>query len=204
MPSKNRVKVYLENSYYHLYNRGVNKRVIFKDEEDYAVFLNLLKRHMAPESQKDKKGREYVNLYQDIELLAFCLMPNHFHLFIYQHTQSAIKDLMRLVLMSYTTYFNKKYRRIGPLFQDTYKASLITNDNYVLHISRYIHLNPREYRSWPYSSLAYFIGAKTANWVRPSRVLDMFSGKDDYLKFVADYVDYKRELDTIKSKLANS
>ncbi len=105
MPGKNRVKVYAPDSYYHIYNRGVNKRSIFLDNYDYSVFLNLLKRYLGKEQAKDKSGREYNNLYGDIELLAFCLMPNHFHLLLYQKDENAMSTLMHGVTTSYTIVF---------------------------------------------------------------------------------------------------
>jgi putative transposase len=191
------------DSYYHIYNRGVNKRRIFLDKEDYVVFLNLLKRHLSGKPQEDLKGREYIWLYEDMELLAFCLMPNHFHLCIYQHTPTAMQRLLGAVSMSYTTYFNKKYQRIGPLFQDTYKASHILDDSYVQHITRYIHLNPKGYKEWEFSSLPYFLGKKQAEWIRPEKILDMFGGRKQYGQFVEDYADYKATLATMGSNLAN-
>ena len=203
MPSKNVVKIYLPDSFYHAYNRGVNKRVIFKDSFDYAVFLNLLKRHLSKKPVEDSSGREYVWLAQDIDLVAFCLMPNHFHLFLYQRTPDALPKLLKLVSMSYATYFNKKYRRIGPLFQSTYKASRITEDPYLMHISRYIHLNPKQYRTWEFSSLPYYTGHRTAEWLKPAAVLELFNSKDEYQRFLDDYVSCKEHLEDVKRMLAN-
>lgn len=203
MPSKNREKVYLPQTYYHIYNRGVNKRRIFADQDDYAVFLNLLKRYLDDQPTKDSKGREYDWLHNDIELLAFCLMPNHFHLFIYQEKPDAMTRLMRGVATAYTTYFNKKYHRIGPLFQDRFKASMVSRDDYLIHISRYIHLNPKTYKSWRFSSLPYYLGNKQAGWVRPDKVLESFSSARDYAQFLADYEDQKSILDELKTELAD-
>lgn len=202
MPSRNLVRAYASDSYYHIYNRGVNKRKIFLDSDDFAVFLNLLKRYLDSKPTKDNKGREYEWLHRRIELLAFCLLPNHFHLLIYQHDPKAVTRLMVGVLTSYTGYFNKKYKRLGPLFQSAYKASRINNEEYLMHISRYIHLNPTEYKSWEFSSLSYFLGNKQAGWVSPQRVLDMFE-KEEYPGFLKDYEGYKKTLDEIKRELAN-
>jgi len=203
MPSKNREKIYLPESYYHVYNRGVNKRTIFKNQDDYAVFLNLLKRYLNNTPTKDDKGREYEWLHEQIELVAFCLMPNHYHLLIYQHEPHAMTRLLRGVAGAYGTYFNKKYRRVGPLFQDRYKASMITQDSYLQHISRYIHLNPPRYRHWQFSSLPYYEGYKTAGWVSPGRILELFNSKEDYSSFVADYEDHQRMLEVIGHELAD-
>lgn len=204
MPSRNIEKTLVPHSYYHVYNRGVEKRVIFKDDKDYTVFLNLLKRYLNKEPAKDLKNRKYIWLHDDIELLAYCLMPNHFHLFVYVHdSPESLTQLMQCICTAYTGYFNKKYKRVGHLFQSRYKASHILNDSYLQHISRYIHLNPKDYRKWQYSSLSYYIGNKRAAWINPERILDLFDGGPmEYIRFMRDYEDYKAMLDEIKSELA--
>ncbi len=203
MPSRNRVKEYESGAFYHVYNRGVNKRRVFLDEEDYKVFLNLLKRYLDKTPTKDLKGREYEHLYDKVELLAFCLMPNHFHLVLYQTEQQAMTHLMRGVCTAYVNYFNKKYKRLGPLFQGVFKASRITSDAYVQHISRYVHLNPKDYRGWEYSSLPYYYASKKAYWVRPERILEMFDSLAEYDRFLRDYEDQKRVMDELKYELAD-
>lgn len=202
MPSRNRLKAYVSDGYYHVYNRGVNKRTIFKSEKDYAVFLNLLKRYLDDKPAKDKWGRQYETLHGQLELLAFCLMPNHFHLLLYQKSPEAMTRLLRGVAGAYSSYFNRQYGRSGPLYQDRFKASLILRDEYLQHISRYIHLNPKEYRTWEFSSLSYYMGDKSAAWLTPDRILELFD-KGEYPSFVADYIDYKATLDATKSELAN-
>ncbi len=203
MPSRNREKIYLPDGYYHIYNRGINKRVIFKDPDDYAVFLNLLKRYLDSQPSKDKQGREYESLYGRLDLLAFCLMPNHLHLLVYQRDSKAMTRLMRSVCTAYSSYFNKKYQRMGPLFQERFKASLVNSDKYLHHISRYIHLNPDNYVAWEFSSLPYYTKDKNAAWVKPGFILKMFNDKEEYLRFLADYKDHKSMLDEIKYELAN-
>ncbi len=203
MPSKNRIKQYGVGCYYHIYNRGVNKRKIFLDEEDYAVFLNLLKRYLDATPQKDKKGRMYTNLYGQLELLAFCLMPNHFHLFVYQNETSAVTYLMAGVCTAYSRYFNKKHKRVGHLFQDCFKASLVIEDSYFAHVSRYIHLNPADYMSWQFSSLPYYLGKKRAKWVMSGKVMEDFKNTKDYLQFLNDYEDQKKIMSELKYELAN-
>lgn len=194
--------MYVPEAYYHIYNRGLNKRVIFKDDYDYSVFLNLLKRYLSGEPIKDKQGRLYESLHGEIELLAFCIMPTHFHLLVYQKDSQAMTKLLHKITTSYTAYFNKKYKRSGPLFQDRFKASRISKDDYLLHISRYIHLNPKDYTNWQYSSLDYYVNKKKTDWVMPGRILDLF-GNDNYLAFLKDYEAHKKMLDEIKDQLAN-
>lgn len=198
MPSKNRVKEYDVNSYYHAYNRGLNKQLIFKDKQDYSVFLNILKRYLDGKPQKDSSGRTYDDLAGSIELVAFCLMPNHFHLFMYQGEDwRAIERLMRRLVTAYSLYFNNKQNRVGPLFQDRYKAAKISNEAYLQHISRYIHLNPKNYKHYEWSSYQYYSGKKKADWVKPGKILGLFGSKDEYIRFVDDFKDYEDTLELV-------
>ncbi|MEK7095692.1 MAG: transposase [Patescibacteria group bacterium] len=203
MPGRNLEKIYFEDSFYHVYNRGVNKELLFRETTDYVVFLSLFKRYLGKSPVNNKVGGEYPWLHKDIELLAFCLMPNHFHALVYQIKRDSMTKLLKALSTSYGMYFNKKYQRIGPLFQSRFKASLINRDEYLQHISRYIHLNPKNYRSWEFSSLPYYFNERKAVWVRPRRILELFDSTTDYRKFLEDYEGYKRDLDMIKSELAN-
>jgi putative transposase len=204
MPRRNVLKVDVPDCYYHIYARGNNRAKIFIDGRDYAVFLNLLKRYLSREQQQDKLGALYPHLFGRLELLCFCLMPNHFHLLIYQAETGAMSALMRGVMTSYSRYFNKKYGRTGPLFESRYKASLIHSQQYLDHITRYIHLNPGNWRNYPYSSLPFYMGRQSAEWVMPERILELFKSSQDYSEFVADYEDYKSMLQAIKHELANT
>jgi putative transposase len=175
MPARNVVKQYAEDSYYHVYNRGVEKRQIFLDDQDYVMFLGLLKRHLSRNKELNARGIVYESYGGRVELLSFCLMPNHFHLLFYLNTDpTAITELMRRVSGTYTSYFNRKYERVGPLFQGVYKASLVDNDPYLLHITRYIHRNPKDYYNWPYSSLPYYIKDRKADWVVPDKIYKLY------------------------------
>lgn len=171
MPSRNIIKQYIENGYYHIYNRGVEKRDIFLDEQDCAVFLHYLKLYLSPIEelkQLDLPGLRiqrfiYLNLSHEIVLLAFALMPNHIHLLIKQKTVDGIVKLMKRLATGYVMYFNKKYQRVGGLFQNRYKAVLIQSDPHLLHLSRYIHLNPANIDTTSinfndFTSYSYYIG----------------------------------------------
>jgi len=185
MPAKNSIKIPVENGYYHIYNRGVNKQEIFTTSKDYSVFLNYLKEALSPPLQPGelptftvnlngtiftKPKRQPKNFYGEIDLIAYVLMPNHFHLLIKQNKRESMEAFMRSVATRYSMYVNKMYDRVGTLFQGIYKAVLIENENYLLHLSRYIHLNPSAY-----SSYADYIGMKKTQWVHPHFVLDFFS-----------------------------
>lgn len=204
MPSRNSLKEFAGNAYYHLYNRGNNKQVIFQDEKDYAKFLSLLKRHLDLEPHFDKQKREYPHLRNQISLLSYCLMPNHFHLLVLNKEQRGIELLMRSVSTSYVAYYNKKYQRVGPLFQGRYKASIIDTEPYVQHISRYIHRNPPDYHEYKFSSLKALLEDWEMNWLDKMEFWNIFEGTPkEYLEFVDDYEDYKDTLDEIEFDLAH-
>jgi len=203
MPVKNVYKEYVPQSYYHIYNRGVNKADIFHDDKDYAVFLSLLKRYLDDEIEKRPNREPYPNYHNQIELLAFCLMKNHFHLFIYQQSAESITEFMKSLSVAYSMYFNKQHKRAGPLFQQRYKAVRITDDSQLLHITRYIHMNPKEYRHHKWSSLPYYDGTKKTTWVRPDKILELFEGQD-YVAFLNDYEARRQELSVIKDSLADA
>ena len=152
MPARNIVKEYLPDSYYHIYNRGVEKRIIFQDEADYKVFLSYLKLYLSPPPELPKEISDQYraiaeklqlnNYCNEIKLSAFCLIPNHFHLLIKQNPVNGINRFMQSLCTKYSMYFNKKHKRIGKLFQGHYKAVLVKTEEQLLHLSRYIHLNP--------------------------------------------------------------
>ena len=203
MPRKNVLKEDVSESYYHVYTRGINKGAIFEQPKDYHVFLNLLKRYLSENPAHDNNGLVYPHLFGAVEVLAFCLMPNHIHLFLYQKDRGAMASLMRGVMTSYSRYFNKNYKRCGPLFESRYKATLIDNQAYLEHISRYIHLNHSDWRDYPYSSLPYYIDGWRAEWVKPQKILSLFKSETEYLGFVRDYEDQKRKQDDLREELAD-
>jgi putative transposase len=195
MPSRNSIKIYVKDGFYHIYNRGVEKRIIFEDDQDYKVFLKYLKEALSPppDSKLLKKTislqgasfkgvpRQPKNFQNQIDLLAFCLMPNHFHLLLKQSSKDSMESFMRSVITRYSMYFNKRYSRVGKLFQGHYKACLIKNDNYLLHLSRYIHTNPLENYSdltKAYSSYSQYIGLTKSNWLKPELILSFFDRAD--------------------------
>jgi putative transposase len=206
MPTRNAVKEYASDSYYHIYTRGVNKRKIFMDDADYAFFLSLLKRYLSVRPVRRPKHPPYRTFSKEITLLSFCLMPNHVHFFVRQYNNAdAIRDFMRAVMTSYSRYFNDKYSRLGPLFQSRYLASRVAHDSYLMHISRYIHLNPRQWQSYPYSSIKYFQGQAFAEWFSPAPTLELFGNSiQQYLLFLHDYKDYKNSLEMIDCALAHT
>lgn len=208
MPSRHSVKTYAPNSFYHVYNRGVEKRDIFLEEIDYGVLLSYLKTYLTP---KDKDALQNIianplsgwreknmalrelrlnNFSDSIELIAFCLMKNHYHMLIRQESEAAMDQFMNSLWTRYTMYFNRKYKRIGPLFQDVYKAVLVETEEQLLYLTRYIHLNPiakRHFRnpaskgdalrSYFYSSYQDYIGLRHTSWIHSDAILSHWNSR---------------------------
>ena len=145
-----------QDSVYHIFNRGTDKRAIFMNSNDYLRFVNNLVIFNDTEPATNTKHRlldiqngthERVPL---VDILAFCLMPNHFHLLLKQRGESSITEFMRKLGCGYVNYFNLKHSRSGTLFQGRFKSVLIDNESQFLYIPFYIHLNPLDmlYQDW--------------------------------------------------------
>lgn len=211
MPAKNSIKEFVSDAYYHIYNRGVEKRIIFQDEQDRAVFLSYLKTYLLPKdkntlsailanpksSSKEKdqalKLLRLNNFADTLTLLAYCLMPNHFHLLVKQTDLMTIDSFMQSLCTRYSVYFNRKYRRVGGLFQGLYKAVRVTTEEQLLHLSRYIHRNPITLASqgstlqrYMHSSYPQYLGISHSDWIHPEDLFAAFpkSGKEGYQQFV--------------------
>lgn len=140
--------------------------------------------------------RSVRSLYGEVELITYCLMPNHFHLLLKQKTVSGMTELMRKIGTAYVMYFNDRYTREGTLFQGTYKAVPIDSEAYLLHVSRYIHQNPLELGktnalSYPYSSYPIYLGLKSTEWVNPEPILDYFGGNKKLPAGLRDHLSYQ-------------
>lgn len=195
MPSRNSIKQFQPESSYHVYNRGVGKADIFKDKQDYDAFCRRLMLMLLPENeveqlQHTKNRIRLLNLSDRVQLQAYCLMPNHFHFMLRQIDETAITQFMHALTTSYSMYFNRKYDRVGPVFQGRFKAVWVDSDAYFMHLSRYIHCNPVKLGlniyEYPYSSLQYYFKSNTLDWLKPKMVEEQFSGADEYHEFVGD------------------
>lgn len=182
MPTKNSIKPFIEDGYYHVYNRGVNKNNIFLDHKDYYNFLWLMKEYL----QGDHPTPGYPNrithgVGDQINLLCYCLMPNHFHLLIKQHSLDGMTKFIRGVCSKYATYFNHRYNRVGTIFQGKYKAANINNDAYLTQISAYIHRNPldlgKTIDEYPYSSYLNYVGKRNNPLLNTEEIMSLFTTK---------------------------
>lgn len=134
------------NNIYHIYNRGVEKRKIFLEDRDYKRFIRnlIIFNDIKAVTNIEHKNIEQIAINREflVDVLAFCLMPNHFHLLLRQVTENGITKFMRKIGTGYANYFNVKYARVGALFQGKFKSVLIDNESQFIYIPHYIHLNP--------------------------------------------------------------
>jgi len=164
---------FASGEFYHIYNRGVEKRIIFLDKWDFLRFLETLdfyRKFPTPMKLSDfRRGaiqwKKIENPKELVKIFCYSLMPNHFHLLIQQLEDGGITEFMRRLSDSYTRFFNTKYKRVGSLFQGSFKAKLIETDEYLLQLSKYIHRNafllPKwEHRVYPYSSYGYYLNSE--------------------------------------------
>lgn len=195
--------------FYHIFNRGNNKQKIFGDHKDWARLLFLIIYFQSPINffNVGRQISHYVkhrvfNIPEGletkicekryIELINFTIMPNHFHLTLYELEEGGISRYMQRVLNSYTKYFNTKYEKVGHLFQGPYKAVHIDNNEQLLYLSTYIHRNPRELEEWkdkenlyPWSSYQDYVNKnRWGNLLKSNIILSQFSNKNEYLDFV--------------------
>lgn len=197
---------------YHIYNRGVEKRSIFKDEGDYNRFLKTLQYYQL-EGPKPKLSvylkrdlQNLIGLNNTIEIITYCLMPNHFHLLVRQLMDSGISNFVSKAINSYTKYFNVKYDRVGSLFQGQFKAVLVDNDNQLVHVHRYIHLNPlvahliSDLRLYKHSSYLEYLDEQSGICAK-EEILNYFKSPDSYNQFTLDQVDYAQQLHSLKQQL---
>lgn len=192
MPAKNRIKQYL----------------LPKDEED------LRKQLSSPDinyQEKDKilKLIRLNNFADEVTLLAYCLMPNHFHLFIKQKNSQSIDKFMNSLCTRYTMYFNKKYRRVGSLYQGVYKAVIIEREDQFVYLSKYIHkqaiihssLQGQALQGWNQPcSYSEYLGNRKTEWIHPEEILSYFSKNNPKLSYKS-FVEESDDFSLIQKKL---
>lgn len=204
---------------YHILNRGITYQPTFTNKREYKRALDAIYFYSFDAPLKfsyflklsGEKRRKVVSKLssQDkklVEVICFCLMPNHFHLLLKQAVNDGIAKFMSNFQNSFTRYFNIRHERIGPLFQGPFKAVRVERDEQLLHLSRYIHLNPyssyivrhlKDLERYQWSSFSEYLGKKEG-FCQKEIVLSFFTKPEDYRKFVYDQAEYQRELQKIK------
>ena len=181
-----RIISFLPDNYYHLYNRGNNRQAIFFEQENYLYFLRGMKKYLLP----------------IVDIIAYCLMPTHYHLMVRVKETSEVSKTsevltgvsagMKKLSISYTKAINKRFGRVGSLFQGAFQAKAIKNSKYLLHLCRYIHMNPvkdglvASPNDWPYSNYLEWIGKRDGIMFDRNFLEDQFSNLNEYKKFILD------------------
>lgn len=204
---------------YHVFNRGIDRRPTFTAKYDChraVASLKFYRTFHPPLSFSkflrlaDEKRREIEQVLERrekiVEVLCYALMPNHFHLLLRQVAESGIATFLSNMQNSYTRYFNTRHERDGSLFLDQFKAIRIETDDQLIHVSRYIHLNPytgfvvkslEKLEKYPWSSLSDYLYERES-FVETESVLGMFRTAKAYKTFVFDQADYQRRLKEIE------
>lgn len=172
MSNRNVAKASAPDSYYHVYTCGAGEQSICVDDSDYWFFLSLFERYLSKDAP--------------IEVLAYCLMSNCFHLLLYQIDEDGISKLMHDIKKSYTKYFNRKYNRSGALFGGGCEISQVPPGDYLLDVSRFIHLNPDDWIDYPYSSLRAYFYDDAPKWLDKTRISKLYGSAVEYLEFLED------------------
>lgn len=210
----------VSGEYYHVFNRSINKEPIFVKRRDsirsmealsYYRFVNPPVRLSYFLSSSSERRQEIMRSLEDaprlIDIIAFVFMPNHFHLLLKQLVETGISKFLAQLQNSYTRYFTTKYDRGGHLFQGQFKSVRIEDEEQLLHVHRYIHLNPYtsfvvksldELEKYPYSSFPEYLRDRPVGICNTEVILSHFSTTTSYKKFIFDQADYQRELDRIK------
>lgn len=206
-----KIKNHAPEEYYHIYNRGMQKQPIFETDKDRLRFLFLLfafqgKNPIKNISREIKQNVQSSTLHilpeleeeilenRTVELVSFCLMPNHFHLQVLEKKEGGISKYMQRVLTAYTKYFNVRHQKSGHLLQGSYKSVLMENDLQLIHTSAYIHKNPSELASWekryneyPWSSLQDYVSSNRFGKLLST---DIILGRYDNQKKSTSYMDF--------------
>ncbi|MBI4990642.1 transposase [Candidatus Gottesmanbacteria bacterium] len=213
-------KIVLANrQFYHVYNRGVERRSVFTNKIEFQRAVEIIKYYRFTNlplkfskflvQPSEKQSEILADLdnpeNRQVEIIAYCFMPNHFHFLLCQLQDNGISKFVANFTNSYTKYFNTKHERNGPLAQGIFKAVLIETDEQLIHLSRYIHLNPvvsfitkdQDLENYQWSSLREYL--KLGNgFCDKEYVLHNFSSCKRYRQFVYDHISYAKELEKIK------
>jgi REP element-mobilizing transposase RayT len=184
--------IWQRGMHYHIYNRGARQVTIFREPTNYLFTISKLKKY------SQAKG---------ISILAYCLMPNHYHLLIRQDGEEAAGDLPQLVFNSYSKAYNKMYSHSGTLFEGRFRAKVIQTTSHLLHLCRYIHSNPvkdgivAEPDDWPYSNYLEWIEERQGTLIDRNFVKEQFSHSAEYKKFLSDYLNTLRLPDGVQNQI---
>ncbi len=197
----------ISGEYYHIYNRGVDKRKIFLSNTDYHRFFTSMKEFNQADpihslylhnQRKEKQAAGVRHLQKLVEIICYCLNPNHFHFILKQKENNGISEFMKRLGGGYTNYFNHYYKRSGVLFQGKFKSVHIETNAHLLYLSAYINRNYFIHGygndfSWQYSSFLDYTGKGTGEICNTNIILDQFKNKNEYQEFMQKNALYMKE-----------
>ncbi|MFA6006710.1 MAG: transposase [Candidatus Paceibacterota bacterium] len=206
---------FAEEEYYHVYNRGVEKRSIVVDEKDSARFIQSLIQFnsLKPIGSIFENTYEYKKIGSEtskeltkknealVEIIAYCLNPNHFHMILSPVVEDGISKFMHRLGTGYTKYFNKRHKRSGSLFQGLFKAKHLEDNDYLLHVSAYVNLNDRVHKIGSETSKVSKLVRKSygeyeagsGGFCQKDVILDQFKNRKEYTDFCEDSLELMHE-----------
>lgn len=210
-----RAVILANNEIYHVYNRSVANESVFNSQKNIKRALDLIDYYKCSNkirfsffSKLDEASKSYYleeNNNPLVEIYAYCLMQNHFHLLLKQISENGIEKFVGNFQNAYAKYYNIRRRRFGALFQRPFKSKHVSGDEELLHLSRYIHLNPvtsflatlEDLKVSNITSLPAYL-SKNTNFIANNLILNILKTPEKYLKFLEDQVDYQRKLSKIR------
>lgn len=202
---------------YHIYSKSIAGFKIFRNKSEYRRMIKLFGYYNLSNSPlkfsdfleiKDKNKffqKHLAKREKLVEIVAYCLMPTHIHLILKQKKEQGISYFIKNSLISYTRYFNVKNKRKGPLWEGRFQNKLIDSDEYIIHLTRYIHLNPvtnklkNKSEDWEYSSYHEYLNLNDGRYDKLCDFYDYIDmDSSSYKRFVEDNIDYQRQLGEIK------
>jgi len=175
--------VFAKGHYYHIYNRGTGGAPLFFIPGNYELCLRLVKR--------------YTTRY-GVTVIAYCLMPNHYHFLLRQETETPLSKFINVLFNAYVQAINRQQGRSGTLFQGRFRHVWVDRESYLVHLCRYIHLNPVKAglvlrpEDWPYSNYLEWIGQRDGSLKDEAFIRERFPTPQSYQRFVADEQDERR------------
>lgn len=213
----------VSGEYYHVFNRGIDHCSTFLIEADYRRAFETISLYRFPNPPLSLskflrldtiRRSEIIDLMAPstplVSLISYCFMPNHFHFLLRQDLDNGTSKFVGNFQNSYTKYFNNRHKRDGSLYLDQFKAIRVETEEQLLHVSRYIHLNPYTGRlvdsissimNYPWSSFPEYLGNIQNRLTDPSFIMKNFSSSSNYSRFVSDHADFQRQLKDIEHVL---
>lgn len=213
--------IFAENEVYHVFNRSVANEPIFVKKKDINRTLDLVGFYRYEQNLRfsfferlaAEEKKSYLNWLSRkkpiVEIYAYSIMPNHFHFLVKQNSKNGVQKFLSYFQNSFAKFFNIKNKRFGPLFTRPFKAKHVSAEEELLHLSRYIHLNPvtaylMEYPDLKENNLTsypFYLKKEKEGFVNTEMILGLVGSTKNYEKFVANQVDYQRKLSKIKHLL---